>query len=105
MVEIKAVDKGRVVGQSRLQKGDLKKVFDFCKSFDISMSGDDSEFLFDVRSGVIHWLDKQTKEICSSLYLDEANGTIRIEMGDANWSGSTALEKWKEVLETALAAY
>jgi hypothetical protein len=103
-IEIVPISRGRSIAEGKLEKDDLKKVFNFCRVFDWqNVAEADPLYLFDVRGEVIHWLDKQNKEICSSLYFNEANGRIRIELGDVDgWDGSTAIEKWKEVINAAL---
>lgn len=101
MINIRPVEKGNLVGESKLQKQQIKQIFDFCKDFDISKE-ETGEYVFDVRGGVIHWLDPSTKSICSSLYFDETKGNIHIELGDSGWNGGLARDRWKEVIETAL---
>ena len=81
MVNIKKVKKGKIIGEGKLPKMDIERIFDFCKKFDISnIENLDAGFLFDVRSGVIHWLDEKTKSICSSIYLDHNKEFFKIEL-------------------------
>ncbi|MCX6815774.1 MAG: hypothetical protein NT120_02900 [Candidatus Aenigmarchaeota archaeon] len=102
-IEITKINKGKTVGKGKLSKKHLRKVFEFCSVFDLANVDQDSDYIFDVRGEVIHWLNKDDKEICSSLYFDDANGSIKIELGDgANWTGDFALKKWKDVIKQAI---
>jgi hypothetical protein len=102
LIELNRIDKGNFAGHGKLSKDEVKNVFDFCRNFDLSSTNEESDFVFDVRSGVIHWLDKENKEICSSLYFDLINGEVKIEVAkDSEWNKSLAFEKWFDVISQA----
>ncbi len=106
MVKLTKLGEGKITATGKLEKHEIKRLFDFCRSFDISAVNEASTpYMFDVRSAVIHWLEKETKTICSSLYCDQAKGIIKIELGDVeDWTHDVALEQWTEVINTALEA-
>lgn len=97
--------RGRLAGKGKLEKDEIKRLFDFCRTFDMTNAKSDSQYLFDVRSGAIHWLDKGTKTICSSLYCDHLRGHVKIQLGDAKeWTHERAFQKWLEVIKMAIGA-
>ncbi|HLC58959.1 MAG TPA: hypothetical protein VJH34_00365 [archaeon] len=97
----KASGRGRLVGRAKLKIDDIGKLLNFCRQFDIG-NENTGEYVFDVRSGVVHWLDKETKSICSSMYCDILKGDVKIERGDLNWTDDEAVKKWEEIIVKAL---
>jgi len=105
MAKITKIEKGKLVGKGKLEKEEVRRLFSFCKTFDISNLTDaDSAYVFDVRPEAIHWLDKKDKTICSSLYCDTAKGDLKIELGDSEeWMDKDfALGKWNELIDVVL---
>jgi len=108
MFKVERLDKGNIIGQSKIRKKDIPKLYNFCRQFDLSKidldaTEVDSNYVFDVRRGVIHWIDKESKTIKSSFYCDMIKGEVRIEMGNApEWTSDIVIEKWKEVVATAM---
>lgn len=102
MVELMRVDRGKFAGQGKLTQMEVKNLFEFCRNFDIANIQEDPEYIFDVRGGVIHWLDRNTKDICSSLYFDLTKGDVKIEVTKASvWNKSIAFERWYEIISKA----
>jgi len=104
MERLKLVRFGRVAG--RLSKEEISKLYEFCKSRDILNGKENGAYIFDARPGAIHWLDKETRRIYSSLYFDMSTGEVRLQSGtfeetdkEKNWDEKTATEKWNELIE------
>ncbi len=105
MVKIEKIERGKFVGRGRLEREEIKRLCSFCKTFDIANINDpEPEYVFDVRPEAIHWLDKKTKMICSSLYCNSVKGDLKIEFGDSEeWKDRDfALGKWNELINVAL---
>lgn len=102
-MDVTPAARGSLAGKGKLEKEEIKRLFDFCRTFDLTNADSDSEYLFDVRSGAIHWLDRSTKNICSSLYCDHLRGQVKIQLGDVKeWTRERAFQKWLEVIKMAL---
>jgi hypothetical protein len=103
MASLIRVGQGNVSAKGILAKEDLDKFFKFCKRFDIIDGDKNDPYIFDVRSGVIHWLAKADKSICSSLYFDLQKGKISIELSDPPvWDHDAAIQNWNNVINQAL---
>jgi hypothetical protein len=95
------------IGRGILAQPEILKLLSFCKKFDV-LDGDlkpDSPYVFDVRPEAIHLLDKVTKEIMTSMYLDRNKGNISIEVQaeegkDVN--PDPLIQQWAAVITDAL---
>lgn len=103
MASLIRLAQGLIAAKGQLAKEEIQKFFKFCKAFDIIDGSKNEPYVFDVRSGVIHWLDKVDKKILSSLYFDLNKGKISIELDqDSKWNHDDAIKNWNGVINEAL---
>ena len=95
------------IGKGVLALPEMQKLLTFCKKFDV-VDGEnkpDAPYVFDVRPEAIHLLDKVSKEITTSMYLDRTKGNMSIEVEPEE--GKTVnpdpfIQQWADVITNAL---
>ncbi|MEM7821436.1 MAG: hypothetical protein QXX38_01305 [Candidatus Aenigmatarchaeota archaeon] len=112
MIELKTVKFGKTAGRVPIE--DMKKIFEFCKKFDVIDGMKDDILRFDVRPNAIHWLNKDNI-ILSSMYYDRNTGEIKLQKGSViymngeakkfdgiDWDEKIATKRWNELIKKIL---
>ena len=107
MVSIIKTGKAPEIGKSVLALPEMQKLLTFCKKFDV-IDGEnkpDAPYVFDVRPEAIHLLDKVSKEIMTSMYLDRTRGNVTIEVEKEEGkeiNPDPFIQQWAAVITDAL---